>query len=217
MAYADVDDIRAEGITDETAYPDARVQERLDLAHEYLHRRTRRWYEPTDGVLELDGTDHHTLHLPMPLLEITSIEVDEVALAASDLTDIKNHNGATPLRDDRFNPKLVWKGGTWPAGQANVVIDGSWGFVEADESTPLAIKRLVIDLVIWDLDARGNMAAAADRREALFATQQTTHNRSVTLSNLAISAGPTGDRAIDRALDAFAPLPRIAAVRQRPL
>src|SRR3989304_1538830 len=133
MAYADIDDIRAEGVTDETAYPDERIEERLALAHEYLHRRTRRWYEPPDGALELDGNDHHTLHIPMPLLEIDSIEVDEVALAATDLTNVRNYNGATPLRDDRFNPKLVWRDGTWSLGQANIIITGSWGFVEAAE------------------------------------------------------------------------------------
>jgi hypothetical protein len=36
----------------------------------------------------------------------------------------------------------------WPRGELNIEVTGTWGFIEADESTPALIKRAAIALVL---------------------------------------------------------------------
>lgn len=216
MAYATIADVRAEGIAVATA-ADAIVQARLDLAHELIHRKTRMKFEPTTATHTVDGTGFDVLPLPMPLVEITSITIEQQVLSADELAHVFNLSLLTDLEDRRRNPKLLRKGARWTKGQRNILIEGSWGFVEADGDTPpLEIKRLAVDLAIWALDLQGDLAARRDRREFTFATQQSTHNRSVTMSNLLASSGPTGDRDVDRMLARYRPPVRPRILRSRP-
>lgn len=202
MPYVTVDDMRAEGVP--ASYSDDRIESRIVLAETYVESETGQWFDPREQTLTFDGNGDRVLLLPICLLEVTSITVDEVELTDDELADITNYNRRPPGPDDRRNPKLVrGVGSIWPTGTQNIVIEGTWGYVEADDSTPLLIIEAVKRLVIRNLDLLADASAQAERREATYGTSFTTHNRSVTLGSAAVSGGPTGDPEIDRVLKRY--------------
>lgn len=202
MAYVTADDLRAEGVPE--SYTDEWIEGRIALAEAYVETQTGQWFEPRDLTMVFDGSGDTTLLLPICLLEVTSITLDDVELTDDELADVVNYNRRGLAQDDRRNPKLVRLGGyTWTEGVQNVSIEGSWGYVEADDSTPLAILEVVKRLVIRDIDPLADTAAQRERREAIFGTSFSAHNRSVTLSQAAVTGGPTNDPQIDRALTRF--------------
>jgi len=201
MAYVTLADMRSEGVPE--TYSDARVNNRIALAEQYVHRRTKQWFEALFKTLVFDGRGTDTLFLPIMLISITSITLDDVSLTAAELAEVVNYNRRDIANDDRRRPKLARKGGVWTTGRQNVAVEGSWGFVEEDDSTPLAIVDVVKRLIVRDLDLVTDMPAQRDRREATFATQISTGNRSIILAQIAVSGGPTGDLDIDVALDRF--------------
>lgn len=218
MSYALLADVRAEGVPDD--YTDARINDRIALATEYIHKRCGMYFEETDATLSFDGSGTGTLLLPMPLLSIDSITVSDTELTANDLTYVQNLSGNQPGDDQRRNPRLRWKGGRlWATGERNVEIEGSWGYVEGTSgsyTTPRAIRDLVIRLVILDLDLLADTAAQQEQRDARFGIRHAVHNRSVDLSDLAVSGGATGIPDIDNVLARFRRPMTAGIVRRQP-
>lgn len=163
--YISVADVRAAGITSDPP-DDATIFASILMWQQVLERVTRQWFRPITVELYLDGTDSDTLHLPVPIisLEYLYINEDPTVLEAA---RYKVYNGRL-LPDDRKNPriKLVDSYGyerdiyTAPdrtrrsrfhKGRQNQRLKGVFGYVEADGSTPLLIKRAMLKLVIGDL------------------------------------------------------------------
>jgi hypothetical protein len=146
VAYVSVSDVRNEGLTDTTKYPDPRVEQLITIWSAYVDRACRQWFEARTLDARLDGNDSDTLFLPVPVIELTSRYFV--------------YNGRS-LPDDRQNPRVkllsqdyrdIFRsrvyGQKFVRGKQNQRLVGSFGFVEQDGSTPELIKRAVIKLVI---------------------------------------------------------------------
>lgn len=163
--YISVADVRAAGLTINPP-DDSTIFASIVLWQQVLERVTRQWFRPIPVTLYLDGTDSDTLHLPVPIISISELRInnDDTALEPR---RYKVYSGAL-LPDDRKNPriKLVDNFGyerdiytasdrtrrsRFHMGRQNQYIRGVFGFVEADGSTPALIKRAMLKLVIKDV------------------------------------------------------------------
>lgn len=196
MAYCTISDIRNEGISADQA-PDTRLNVLIELVTAYIDGVTGQWFEPRAMTIALDGNDGEILLLPMFPIEITSIKVDGKAIS-----DYKVYNRFYP--DDRRNPKIYRDLG-WPHGQQNIVIDGTWGFVEMaanDYRTPALITQVAKRLVVREIPALGDSEGQEERKRARIVSE-TTDGHSYTLERLASSLDLTGDPDIDGVLSFY--------------
>lgn len=145
MAYCTIQDVRDEGFLIGT-YPDDRVTFAITLASAFIDRATGRFFEPRDLTLELSGRGKAILRLPHPPISFTSVKLvaddgDETEVTSDEYRLLMN------LPDERHRPRLKFIGGSWPEGDHNVEIVGSFGFVDdlGDTNTvPVLIKRACV-------------------------------------------------------------------------
>lgn len=146
MAYATVQDIRDAGVTVDDA-DDIEVQALLDLCSILLDQACKQWFEPRVLDAVFDGTDSTLLQLPVPIIELTSLQIND---ETTDL-DPARYRAYTSraLPDDRRNPRIkLINCGLFNHGVQNQAVSGTFGFVEPDDSTPLPIHRATIKLVL---------------------------------------------------------------------
>jgi hypothetical protein len=160
VAYVSVSDVRNEGLTDTTKYPDPRVEQLITIWSAYVDRACRQWFEARTLDARLDGNDSDTLFLPVPVIELTALYLNGDFSSPADPSRYFVYNGRS-LPDDRQNPRVkllsqdyrdIFRsrvyGQKFVRGKQNQRLVGSFGFVEQDGSTPELIKRAVIKLVI---------------------------------------------------------------------
>lgn len=165
MPYCTIADIRAAGLTDVVAYPDADITAALILWQQFLDRACRQWFESRPLTLTFDGTDSDTLHFGVPIVSIDYIRLN------GDPTDLDPESyrvyAGRSYPDDRRNPRIKLRTidefssifstpihGTrlkFRKGRQNQEISGNFGFIEDDDSTPELIKRALCKLVIEKL------------------------------------------------------------------
>lgn len=169
--YVSLQDIRDEGIS-ETMCSDARALQLISTWERFVDMNTGQWFNPRDTILALDGTDSDILQLPIPVIKVDALKING-------LTDILNpvlykvYNRTYP--DDRRNPKIQMVGGmssdffvrvasggsVFIRGQQNQVIEGTFGFVESDGSSPPPIKYAVLKLISKHVQKMGRGGATA--------------------------------------------------------
>lgn len=205
--YASLSDARAEGITTEQAN-DPRLTTLLTRASEMIDRYTGWWFASRTLTLRFDGTGTRHLHLPAPCIALTRVAVDGSDLSLVD--DVLNIGAPSGLAAQRFNPKLLRVGGTpWPRGTQNIRVEGRFGFVEANESVPPAIRDACIRLAVSELALFADTAGQEERRRVLVTKEQTDgHSYELGQGDLGKRAawrygGFTGDPAIDLVLARF--------------
>jgi len=159
--YVTVQDIRDCGIDSSTA-SDAQVEAALVASQSFIEKATRQWFNPREVTFKADGNNADTLFLSVPIISVNYVKLnsstDELG---TDLYEV--YNSIYP-EDDRQNPKISLKRQTGdiyatPAtsfdrplmflkGRRNQEISGTFGYVEADGSTPEQIKRALKILVV---------------------------------------------------------------------
>ena len=174
--YATVADIRAEGVTEGRA-DDARLTALIQEATRLLDKVTGQFFEAREMDLRLDGTGSRVLHLPVPVIQLTGLwpnhSVIPIAPAYYEVYASRD------LPDDRANPKVVLKNGyMFERGTRNQRLRGSFGYVEADGTTPPLIGKATIKLVIDAVALLG--APDADfRRRRHFIIEESTDGQRV--------------------------------------
>lgn len=199
--YATLSDARAEGITTEQA-DDVRLTALLTRASRRIDDLTGWWFESRTLTLTLDGTGARHLRLPAPAIALTRVAVDGSDLDLVD--DVVNVGAPAGPAFERHNPKLLRAGGiAWPRGSRNVTVVGRFGFVEADETAPLAIQEACLRLAVRALPRFTDPTAADEARRALI-TKETTDGHSYELGTGDIGkraawrfGGATGDPEVD--------------------
>lgn len=162
--YISVQDIRDEGITVEMA-GDVRVQTYIEVWQAFLERACRQWFNERALVLKADGTDSDTLHFGVPIITVEYVKLNNDTTAL-DANYYRVYNSRT-YPDDRRNPRIklvscdeyadiytapISAGRMkFRKGRQNQEIKGTFGFIEADGSTPAMIKRALTLLVIEKL------------------------------------------------------------------
>lgn len=204
--YASLSDARAEGITPEQA-DDPRLTALLTRASEHIDLSTGWWFAPRALTLLRDGSGARHLHLPAPAITLTRVALDGTDL---DLAEVVNVGAPTGLAAERFNPKLERVLGLrWPRGARNVRIEGRFGFVDAGETVPRAIRDVCIRLAVRELARFADTAAQEERRRTMFTKEQTDgHSYELGQGELGKRAawrfgGVTGDPDIDIPLARF--------------
>lgn len=222
MSYASLAEARAEGITTGQA-SDVRLQALLDGASEFIDDRTGWWFDARAKTLRLDGPGTEHLHLPAPVVSLTSVTLDGVSLSIVDgdqPADVIVYGALTDPMAERRNPKLVRRPleriarlypGTvpvpWTRGRKNLVVIGSFGMTaESGTAPPREIKEACIRLAVRALALLSNSAGQAARWMG-DVTKETTDGHAYELGALAAGGvgswrrnGWTGDPDIDTTL-----------------
>lgn len=172
--YVLIQDVRDAGIT-VTQASDAVVLAAINLWEQYVERWTRNFFRQVNTVVTFDGNNSRMLFMPIPMIAVNSLKVNSGA-AALPATQFVAHIGRQAPKDDRWNPRIELRALTSLTHTASgvfrkgldQVVDGAWGFLESDGSTPQAIIRAVLKLVVEDIrsgGAGGGTASGIIKRE----------------------------------------------------
>lgn len=237
--YAFVQDLRDEGLTNTTTYPDAWVQAKIMSASRFIDMATRRFFYPKELTLRLDGRGGPMLLLSDPIIAIEYVKQEiapfydgDFSLLEGDSYRVYNRHLTQQLNepDDRANPKielfnpgylrLRGAGGyaplVFPRGQQNVEIKGWFGYTDYDGTskgkTPEMIRFVCKLLVLRDVD---KLTQRSDARIRSRIISESTRDQSYTLEGLGalklVGAGFTGDPEIDNILSYFTRPPAMGA------
>ena len=212
--YCTVEDIRAEGVTEEQA-SDEKLTGLIALAGNYIDRMTGQWFEPREKTVRLNGTGGETLPLPVFLIE----EPESVTVNGEQVSDYVLYNRFPPA-DDRGYPKMHRSAG-WRKGVLNIAIKGLWGYVDEDGSggymTPPLIRRACMKLALYSFPDLGDSEAQEERalRGALRSERTDGHEYELSADVLSAMASNsvTGDTEIDQIIRQYTMAPiRMAIV-----
>lgn len=196
MSYCTVEDLRAEGVSEED-YSDEQLEELIAASCEFIDRVTGQFFELRTKSVKLDGRGGQNLVLPVFLFEAYSVSVNR-----EEIDDYVLYN----RMEDRPYPKIFRCAG-WPRGRLNVEVFGQWGYVEEDGFTPPAIRRAAMKLALYHFPALTNVDALEENAIRGLITSETTDGHSYALSNEAVSSlsseAITGDAEIDRILKSY--------------
>lgn len=163
--YVSVAEVRAVGLNSDPP-SDGAIQSEICTWQAFLERATRQWFRPIATEFFLDGTDSDALHLPVPIISIDEIRINDEE-EALDVRHFRVYDGIL-LPDDRKNPRIklvdtfanrrdIFTGpdrafrNRFRKGRQNQFVKGTFGYVEANGAPPLLIKRALIKLVIEKL------------------------------------------------------------------
>ena len=162
MALITVSDVRKESGVKEAEVPDSRIVEKITWAEALIERHTMQWFESRSLDFYMDGTGSRTLFLPVPIISVTALYVNDDFTNALDSDSYVVYNRTSPF-DDRRNPRIKLKSKSWDLfstvgkegifsrGEQNQRVVGTFGFVESDGSTPSRIKYACLKLVLKNL------------------------------------------------------------------
>lgn len=224
--YCTLQDIRDEGIT-ETELSDDRALKLSTMWQKWFEDKTGNFFTPKEDTVDLDGDGSRMLMLPVPIIEVEELYINDDFTTAVEATRYAVYNGRGPVRDDRRNPHIMLKTGTvsiytsggskFEIGDLNQRIVGTWGYTESDGSTPPAVTRAILILVnatkeylpddkIDQLSEGRLIEEVTDRHRKEYAD----------LFNRLKSWGPTGITEVDDAIRKYRCPMRVSAPRTMP-
>ena len=196
MSYCTVEDIRAEGVSEED-YSDEQLEGLIEASCEFIDRVTGQWFELREKTFRLDGRGGQNLILPVFLFE-----ADYVKIGLDFVDDFVLYN----RMEDRAYPKM-FRCSCWPKGRLNIEVSGKWGYVEEDGTTPPAIRRAAMKLAVYHFPALSDAEAQQEKNLQGLLTSETTDGHSYQLSDAAVSAlasgAITGDTEVDATLKRY--------------
>lgn len=203
----------------------------LSRAVSHLHKRTQRFFLQRTGSLVVDGNGAPLLPLPHPVIStdqggtgITAITVNGETIDSDSY--VVNEGAQLGDDDPRDNPFVTYDRsfalsaqslppieevgytGWWTPGTRNVVVTGSFGYVEEDGSTPSPILDALARLCIRQLVPRDDEDALEDLRRGALIYEQT-QGRSYSLATGMVSGGSTGDRELDQVIAEYTRPPTV--------
>ncbi len=141
--------------------PKSRGEALVRLSMARVDRETGQFFNKRSGIFQFEGNNSPILFLNVPIIEIRSLKINstEQELIEGKLNDFLALKGRTEPQDDRWNPRIKLNTRTdniFSGAFTNRVflkdtfteIDGDFGFLEADGSTPLLIKEATLIDVI---------------------------------------------------------------------
>jgi hypothetical protein len=163
MPYVTLKEARDEGVPD--TIENGALLAALKRQSEFIDRATGQWFESRALALTLDGNQSSTLMLPVPIIKLEALYINSDFTNKLDPSLYVVYDRRDAMRDDRRNPMIKLGGnrmtifdspgfrlGTlFIQGTQNQRLEGTFGFVEPDGTTPDLIKRAVLKLAIKQL------------------------------------------------------------------
>jgi len=165
MGYTTTSNVR-ERIGNCAGWTDPILQPLIDRASNFIDFVTGQFFEPREMVITLDGTDSQTLLVPLPIIDITKIELIDwpgnpsgIGDVGLDIVAVYNRHLSEQLThpDDRKNPKIAFLGSivspdietieTWPVGKRNVRLTGRFGFTNPDFDAGRSVATNALDTI----------------------------------------------------------------------
>jgi hypothetical protein len=141
---------------------------------------TGQFFNKRTGTFWMEGNNSHILHLGLPIIDITKLLINNSAaeLKEGDDYDFVAFKGRAEPQDDRRNPRIklnVRNDSIFSGVLTNRVfvvdtrtrIEGSFGFLEPNGSTPRLIQRATKRLVVRDIENPIASDAATSSRGGL--------------------------------------------------
>lgn len=133
---------------------------------QFVDRATRNFFNKRSGAFQIEGDNSPTLFLPVPIIEVTKLMLNssDVELTEGEDFDFVAFKGRQSPTDDRKNPMIklqvgrgrdsIFQGITNRifARHTLTLLEGSFGYLEPDGSTPEPIKRAMKLLIYRDLN-----------------------------------------------------------------
>ncbi len=150
-----------------TSVPKKKGETLIAQAMSQVDLITGQFFNKRSGTFLIEGNNTGLLHLPVPIIAITSLKINgiDTALTEGALYDFVAFKGRSSPADDRRNPKISLKTGKgrssiFTDGASNNVfmkdqiqtVVGSFGFLEASGATPSLIKRATLILTIKEIN-----------------------------------------------------------------
>lgn len=172
--YVTEAEVREEGGTGTTA----RINARIDKWEAIVERLTGNYFRVLEpGELIFDGNNMDTLYFSVPLIEVTSVKINDETVALN-ADEFRAYTSRTPPRDARLNPRIeltpteyvspIFRTApdTFLKGYEQKVT-AKWGYVDDDGAggfvAPRPIKDAIIQLVVLDLNSYFDQGASAYR------------------------------------------------------
>lgn len=205
-----VQDIRDEGLTVDDI-TDARIDILSAGWQQWLETRCGMWFSSKTLDMLLDGSGGRTLFLPIPIIDLTALYINENTTAL-DSSYYTVYNRYEPF-DDRKNPRIKLKrsnstdifvgysSSVFATGDLNQRLVGDFGYVESDGSAPYLIKRAITILIIATAELLGD--SQIDQLKIGKAIEEVTDRHRVRYSDLwdeLQSSMATGLTEVDEAL-----------------
>lgn len=159
-------EMRSLGLT-VTQASDVRLERLIREAIDYIEKETRNWFRPVYFKSRVDGGHANTLMLPMGILGIEDVWINESTSAQNhssyrpNFYRIDKVDPAVQRPDPRYNPHLtvrrsasIFQGNygsygnsVYGAGITNVQVAGIFGYLEGDGKVPAMLMRAAFKLV----------------------------------------------------------------------
>ena len=155
--YVTVQELRDEGLP--ASVGDIRAGTLITRAEALVEELTRNFFREVSGTFVFDGNNAHILHLPLPIISVTSLTINGHT-AALDSNFYQVFNGRQRPNDDRRNPKIKLKASAaatsiYAFGATDrflkgldQTIVGKFGFLEPNDSVPEIVKECVIGIAL---------------------------------------------------------------------
>ncbi len=179
LLYVSIQDVRDAGVLVGDA-SDAAVLSLIRTMQDFVDRATKNFFVPRNLTLDLDGRGSALLQVPVAIVALNELFLNDEFSAAADLTSFEVYDGRGGSdRDDRSNPRIKVKldetsifTGTGPVrrsttvfevGEKNQRLVGTFGYLEPDGSTPDPIHHATLKLVLQNVESvkYGGSAPAA--------------------------------------------------------
>ena len=155
----------------------ASAMQTIDLyTGQWFNKRT---FEGASAI-RLEGNNTHMMHFSIPIIEVTSLTMND----EDEAVDSESYNvfNSRAIPDDRRNPRIKMisrtndiyrnnrgvRSGTFHKLRMQV-IEGSFGFLEIDGSTPIGIKwataRLVMNILTTDLESTSSSSGRVKKEK----------------------------------------------------
>lgn len=175
--YVSLQDIRDEGVSVAQA-DDSRVLTLLRTWQAFIERTTRQFFVPRNMTLDFDGNGTTLLPLPVPVISVANLFVNDDFVTAVSTSDYQVYNGrGESERDDRKNPRIklitsdvsVFTGvgavrrrrNVFEVGEKNQRVVGTFGYVEPDGCVPFPIQHVLKKLVVKHVAKLSTVSGAA--------------------------------------------------------
>lgn len=228
--YITITDVRDADPTEQD-YPDwtdDQITEMIDRWEDFVDFHTGQFFNEQALTLKLDGEGGRMLHLSIPIIDLTKLQINDSGQDEDITSDVIIYNGRGFPSDDRRNPKIaltagkrsIFAGSVNPRriflrGYRNQLMEGTFGFVEPDGSTPLRIQRAILRLVVMEIE-RGGLDP--EPTPPGYIVKEVTDGHSITYGtqgggDVAETASLTGDNKIDQVIADYKVAQRIAVTR----